>query len=190
MVDERYYDSPSELYKYGGFFWQPEFITTTRHGRKFHNMHGPFCGTCRASVKFVDDEHSTNATCQNCEKNYQAKVPISLLSQRAQVAFQAKLRENFKVESLELPSDVIMHKDENDNYWVEARLGQKNGKLMAVIYMGEKLPNQSKQDYIQMFADIEDQQIRFDKGNKNPLTLLSKIEAEFEDSAISVAKKM
>lgn len=40
---------------------------------------------------------------------------------------------------------------------------------MAVIYMGKKkIGKQTKKDYVQMFIDIDDQQVRFDKGRVLP----------------------
>ena len=189
MADERKFDYPKELYKYGAFLWQPVFVTTGKHGRQLHNVNGPYCTGCRATVKTQDPNHSLTARCQNCEKDFKPPMPLNPLKQQAYIAFEAKLKENFEVISLELPPDVIVDRDENDEYWIEARLGQKNGKLMGLVYMGEKLSNQTKKDYVQMFADIDDQQMRFDKGNKNPLKLLARIEAEFEESTTTVDKK-
>jgi hypothetical protein len=189
MSDDRNFDYPQELYKHNLLLWQPVFVTTSKHGRQLHNVNGPYCTSCRASVKSQDENHSLDAKCQNFGKDFTLTIPLVPAKQQAYVAFEAKLREYFQVISLELPPDVILDKDENDKYWIEARLGQKNGKLMGVIYMGEKLPEQTRRDYVQMFTDIEDQQIRFDKGNKNPLKLLSKIEAEFEESTNVVEKK-
>lgn len=182
-------DSPEELYKYGGLLWQPVFKTDDQRGRRLYTMHGPYCNSCRGDVKSQDEASSLEARCPVCGKSYNLSSSVSESRQQAHAAFQAKLRENFQVISLELPPDVIVHKDENEEYWIEARLGQKNGKLMGIVYMGKKLAEQTKQDYVQMFVDIEDQQLRFDKGNKNPLKLLSRIEAEFEESQTEVTKK-
>lgn len=182
-------DSPEELYKYGGLLWQPVFKTDDQRGRRLYSMRGPYCSSCRADVKSQDEASSLEARCPVCGKSYNLSSSVSESKQQAHAAFQAKLREDFQVISLELPPDVIVHKDQNEDYWIEARLGQKNGKLMGIVYMGKKLAEQTKQDYVQMFVDIEDQQLRFDKGNKNPLKLLSRIEAEFEESQTEVTKK-
>lgn len=189
MKSNRKYDFPKKLYKHSSLLWQPAYVTTEKHGRLLHTMNGPFCTSCRASVKSSNETESLEAKCLSCGKEYALSIPLHPSKELAHVAFEAKLRENFEVISLDLPPDAIIDRDENEKYWIEARLGQKNGKLMGLVYMGEKLPNQTKKDYVQMFADIDDQQLRFDKGNKNPLKLLSKIEAEFEDSKTEVKKK-
>jgi hypothetical protein len=48
--------------------------------------------------------------------------------------------------------------------------------------MGEIKDKQEQKDKVQIFTDIEDGQIRFDKSNMNPVQLLTKITVEFKDS--------
>lgn len=188
MIDRKI-DYPNHLFKFSSLLWRPQFVTSDRQDRHFSGIRGPYCNVCRADIGTDDPNNSKKAWCKNCDKQYELSYPITELTQKAHIAYDATLKKDFEVISLELPPDVILDKDENDKYWIEARLGQKNGKLMGVIYMGEKLENQTKKDYIQMFVDIDDQQIRFDKGNKNPLKLLSIISAEFEESKVITQKK-
>lgn len=62
---------------------------------------------------------------------------------------------------------------------------------MAVIYFGEKAKGvQDKKDYVQSFVDLEDEQVRFDKNNKNPMKLLAKLTAEFPESEIVFEKRV
>src|SRR3989344_5375431 len=78
---------------------------------------------------------------------------------------------------------------EDENYWVQARISEKNGKRMAVVYFGERIEGkQEKNDYTQIFLDFEDEQLRFDKTNKNPMKLLAKLTAEFPSSTTALKK--
>ena len=97
---------------------------------------------------------------------------------------------DWAVYSLELPPTKISGGDEDENYWVQAKLTEKAGKRVAVIYFGEKIKGeQKKTDYAQVFIDLEDEQLRFDRNNKNPMNILSKLTAEFRDSTINQIKK-
>ena len=188
MVDRKFVRL-EKLFKCKSFWWQPEMKITDKEGERLHNIIGPFCSVCKARLESDDDNLNLKANCLNCGKKYSLEFPLSVLKQRARIAYEAKMKEGFELISLELPPDVIVDKAENKDYWIEARLGQKGGNLMAVVYMGEKLGKQTKKDYVQMFVDIEDQQVRFDKGNKNPLNLLSKIEVGFSESKTIIERK-
>lgn len=73
-------------------------------------------------------------------------------------------------------------KFKDDSYFIVGKIGQSNGKRTAVLYMGEIKDKQEQKDKVQIFTDIEDGQIRFDKSNMNPVQLLTKITVEFKDS--------
>lgn len=110
--------------------------------------------------------------CDLCEQYYKAEPSLDKVRQLAYKAYHTKLKEGFLVETLDLPPGIVQSEAENEDFWVEARLGQKNGKLMAVIYFGDKKRGaEGKKSYSQVFIDFEDEQMRFDKGNKNPLGL-------------------
>ena len=46
-----------------------------------------------------------------------------------------------------------------------------------------------KKAYSQVFIDFDDEQMRFDKANKNPLEIIVKLKAEFLSSIHSSEKK-
>jgi len=97
---------------------------------------------------------------------------------------------NYKVYSLDLPPTKVVDEAEDDNYWVQARISEKAGKRMAVIYFGEKVKvKQKKDDYTQIFIDLEDEQMRFDKSNKNPMKVVCKLTAEFPESTFELKKR-
>ncbi len=87
------------------------------------------------------------------------------------------------VYSLDLPPTKVKDDAEDENYWVQARISERLGKRMATVYFGERINGkQEKTDYTQVFLDFEDEQLRFDKSNKNPMRLLGKLIAEFPSS--------
>ncbi len=104
--------------------------------------------------------------------------------------FEGYLTHHAKIYSLDLPPTKVVDEAEDDNYWVQARISEKGGKRMAVVYFGEKIRGeQNKKDYAQLFLDFEDEQMRFDKSNKSPIKLLARLEAEFPESKVTVKKK-
>lgn len=129
--------------------------------------------------------------CQKCVKNY----PYAPYKDSSAVVREVRARWegyptlNSKVYSLDLPPTKVRDEDkEDEHYWVQAQIVEKDGRKMAVIYFGERLKEQSKADYSQVFLDFENEQLRFDKNNKNPMVLLSKLTAEFKDSVTELKK--
>jgi hypothetical protein len=57
---------------------------------------------------------------------------------------------------------------------------------MAMILVGERLKSQEKIDYAQLFLDLENEMLSFDKANKNPTKLLAGFKAVFRDSETEV----
>lgn len=91
---------------------------------------------------------------------------------------------------MDLPPTLVKAEDENEDYWIEARLGQKQGKLQGIVYMGKKTKgSQKKTDYAQIMIDPEEEQVRFDKGNKNPMDLLANITVDFKESIVKQTAK-
>ena len=179
---------PEKLYKFHGVLWQPVHSITHTTGHISDSVEAtPYCPKCMAQLS---SRASNEAYCDLCEISYPINPSIDQVAGLSHKAYNAKLKENWKVENLELPPDTIKGRDENDGYWVEVKLGQKNGKLMAVIYFGDKSKkNDGKLAYSQVFFDLEDEQLRFDKANKNPLEIIAKLQAEFQNSSHTSEKK-
>lgn len=179
---------PEKLYKFKGLLWQPVHSVSHRTGHISDDIESlPFCPKCKAKLT---QRSSVDLHCDLCEKYYKVEPDIDTIRQRAYIAYHAKLKEGFVVESLDLPPEIIKSEDESDDFWVEARLGQKDGKLMAVIYFGDKRKSgEGKKAYSQVFLDFDDEQMRFDKANKNPLEIIGKLKAEFLNSKHTSEKK-
>lgn len=172
---------PEMLYKFRGLLWQPVQETRPRTGEITYDVEAmPYCPKCKAKLT---QRSEYDVYCDLCEEYYKAEPSTSHVAGLASKAFNAKIKEGWKIETLDLPPGVVKSEDENDDYWVEARIGQKDGKKMAIVYFGEKKRGeQSKKDYSQVFLDFDDEQMRFDKGNKNPMEVIGKLKAEFLNS--------
>lgn len=179
---------PEKLYKFRGLLWQPVRSVTHTTGHVSDDVESmPYCPKCKAKLA---QQSGYDLRCELCEISYKAEPSIDHVAQLAYKAYNAKLKEQWTVVSLDLPPGVVKSEDENDDFWIEARLGQKDGKLMAVIYFGDKRRNENgKKAYSQVFLDFDDEQMRFDKANKNPLEIISKLKAEFLNSTHTSEKK-
>lgn len=175
-------ESAESMFRFKGALWEPFYRTVVDIGDKRLSINGPYCLDCRVSISFPHT-NANEGQCPNCEKRYKLERGHEDLRGLAHIVYEGKLREGFEVISLDLPPSLIQSRDENENYWVEARLGQKDGKLMAVIYFGDKNSGtEGKKAYSQAFLDFDDEHMRFDKANKNPLEIIARLKAEFINS--------
>ena len=185
-----------KLFKSAGVFW--ELIDIHGHGNEFIGEN-PYCSndTCRT---FLEQKNlGTSGTgfykhgwhCCGCGKDYECPGnDYHGLVEQVRRKYQGYKRLKHKIYSLDLAPTKVVDNAEDENYWVQARISEKSGKRIAVIYFGERIKGeQNKKDYSQIFLDFEDEQLRFDKNNKNPMKFLSRLEAEFSDSNIIIAKK-
>ncbi len=180
LIDPKYAE---KLFKSAGVLWRVRF---NRHGEEY--IDSPLCPTEHCHT-LLDRTSSTELTCLNCGKKTNLPKDYEGARQDIQKKFEGHLTHHYPIYSLDLPPTKVVDANEDDRYWVQARISEKNGKRMAVIYFGERVADQSKKDYVQTFVDFEDEQLRFDKSNKNPMKLLARIQAEFPESEIIVKKK-
>ena len=174
-----------KLYKAFGVLWRPY---TNDRGNSWL-LDTPYCvnDSCHTELK---QQVPNQWFCVKCNKAYPCKNNYHDDKQNAMLMWEGHKTLDWAVYSLELPPTKISGGDEDENYWVQAKLTEKAGKRVAVIYFGEKIKDeQKKTDYSQVFLDLEDEQFRFDKNNKNPMNILCKLTAEFQDSIINQIKK-
>lgn len=182
-------EKPERLFKHGVLLWEPHFKRYIKVDKEILTFKGPFCPSDRAIIDFPDDRVN-EGICSYCQRKFKLEKHVRELRETAQKVFEAKGRESMEIISLDLPPTKVSDDNEDDNYWLHARIGQKDGKKMAVVFFGEKIHGkQSKKDYSQLFIDFDDEQLRFDKDNKNPMKLLAKIVAEFPESKTTVEKR-
>lgn len=186
IIHER--TKPEKLYKFRGLLWQPVHSVTHTTGNTNDDVESmPYCPKCKAKLT---QQSEYDLRCELCEISYTAKPSIAYIAGLASKAYNAKLKEGWKVEILDLPPGIIKSEGENEDFWIEARLGQKDGKLMAVVYFGDKKKSEEgKKAYSQVFIDFDDEQMRFDKANKNPLEIIAKLKAEFPNSVHTSEKR-
>lgn len=150
----------------------------------------PFCPTCHSRL---DTKDSHGWFCVRCERKYPLPdgKDFNVVLREVHLKWEGARREDFEVISLDLPSEKLGAEDEGASYWVKVKVGQKSGKHIMIVYVGEKVgKGQTKDDYAQLFVDLDDEQIRFDKGNKNPMRILCKLEGEFLNSTTTIKKKV
>lgn len=178
-----------KLYKAFEVLWKP-YSTERGYPRLLST---PLCvnDNCHTTLDQKRDEKQRYCWyCVKCDKFYPCKIGYGEDRNNAQKMWEGHKTLDWAVYSLELPPTKISAGDEDENYWVQAKLTEKAGKRVAVIYFGEKIRGeQKKTDYAQVFLDLEDEQFRFDRNNKNPMKVLTKLTAEFQDSTISQEKK-
>jgi|GEM_PF-2514355 len=184
-----------KLFKAQGVFWEQR---TNRFGDDFL-ADSPFCSndTCRTLLDQVNlGTDNTGAymrgwSCCNCGKTYPCEGNDYHASlDKVRKIFEGYKRLGHTIYSLDLPPTKVVDEAEDENYWVQARISEKNGKRMAVIYFGEKIRGvQAKTDYAQVFLDFEDEQMRFDKTNKSPVKVLARLTGEFPGSSITLESK-
>ena len=85
-----------------------------------------------------------------------------------------------QVKSLDLLATSVISEDQDDNFWIRAKLGEKDGKRQAVVWIGDRRNKSGEK--IQIMIDIEDEQLRFDKTDKNPSELIAGVKVAFKES--------
>lgn len=175
-----------KLYRSHGVLWRTVFVP---RGNEFV-AETPLCPN--TTCHMVLENQSGGYFCYKCEKNYVRKKDHATTVREVRSSWEGFQTLAHPVYSLDLPPTKVLDEDkEDENYWVQARISEKEGKRMAVVYFGERIKGkQEKTDYSQIFLDFEDEQLRFDKTNKNPMKLLAKLTAEFPESEIEIKRKI
>jgi hypothetical protein len=175
---------PDGMYKSHGVLWSiQEYVGND------YQIDAPYCPKwdCRTQLRQVG---SKGLYCVNCARDFTFDRSIDDIKADADRKLQGYVRRDLPVYSLDSPPTRVVDEDkEDENYWVQARISEKDGKRMAVVYFGERVREQTQKDYTQLFLDFEDEQLRFDKSNKNPMKLLCKLTAEFQESVTTVQRR-
>ncbi len=170
----------NSLFKSFGVLWKP-FVN--RYG-ELQLENTPYCPNegCRTSLA----QNTDGWYCLHCDKTYPTKHGFREDEAASRLKFKGFQIKDLEVYSLDLPPTKVAAKDEDDSYWIEARITEKGGKKIGVVYFGEKTKGkQESKDYSQVFVELENDEIRFDKNNANPKKLLARLEAEFKDTKIT-----
>lgn len=182
--------------KYLGFWWRSEDGESEPDP---DSVQGPYCLECQADLQIpevaIDDPFSNlnnydeaedvwtgDLVCDLCEKVHKIREPINKLKYKVSLKLKSNYRSTLEKISLEEPLTQVKVRDQDDKYFLSAKIGQKDGKRVGVVYFGEKSKDQNKKDYSQIFVDLDDEQIRFDKSNKHPKDILAKMKVEFPET--------
>ena len=164
-------------------------------------VYGPFCLVCQSDLEFPNSAYDSDETsegypvsflkdnwtgkmsCVLCNKKHQIKEPIDVLKRKVSLLLKSGYRSSLDKISLEEPLTQVKVRDQDDKYFLSAKIGQKDGKRVGIVYFGEKNKDQRKEDYSQIFIDLDDEQLRFDKSNKHPKDILAKMKVEFPSTS-------
>ncbi len=181
------YNASQKLYKFCNVLWEEVLL----RGR-YILSDNPLCSVEDCHSRLSVNDEIKKYECLICGKQYlysQYRNHLEVYS-LVRLKLEGHKTRNYQIESLDLPPTKVSGKAEDDNYWVKAKIGEKNGKRMAVVYFGKKdSKTQTPEDYVQLFLDFDDEQLRSDRSNKNPMKLMAKLTAEFEDSVTEMSKK-
>jgi len=173
-----------KLFRAFGVLWKPH----TNDRGKTHLESQALCpnDSCHTPLR----QQGGKWWCIKCEKSYVCKDDFQADAQNANQLWKGHKTLDWPVYSLELPPTKVAAGCEDENYWIQSKIGEKGGKKFAIIFFGEKVyGKQDKTDYAQVFLDLEDEQLRFDRGNKNPMNILCILTAEFRNSIIKQEEK-
>jgi len=173
--------SYKNLYKIFGVLWR--VVPNAIYG---NDIFGPYCPNCKTDLKY----HSLNeAKCDHCEKAFKLPHSQGVTKKQAYRRYQASVRSGYPVVSLDTPPTKVKAYSEDKNYFIRAHMTQKDGRRIAVVYVGEKSKKQSKKDYSHIFIDLDQQQIRYDTTNKMPDEFLTALVCEFKNNTTSTRFK-
>lgn len=144
------------------------------------------CSNKRCRVK-LDFSQSNDISCKSCGRKYFIEINYETLRQEVNEKYQGSKFWESQVINLDLLPTKVSSENEDSNYKIIAKLGQKDGKRAAVVYILDR--TQIKGEKVQFFIDVDDEMIRFDKDDKHPMRLLAKVQAEFLGSKHVILKK-
>ncbi len=151
-----------------------------------NKVEGPFCPRCNRDLSRIQSETGTSAFVCNKGCGFEKSVPLDLEALRDEVLelHNAKVRAMREVISLDLPPTKIdAQYNEDEDYFLSARITQKDGRKLLVVYAGEKKKGKhDPKDYSQFFIDLDQKQIRYDTGNKMPEEFIATFVCELRDN--------
>ena len=182
-----YHPKITNTFRFRDLKWKPIIMVRDGNVRveELYRIEGPLCLDESAKLNFSNENDQTGV-CPICEKKYQlSKIPQEM-RELAHKAYQASIDNQLETISLDAPLQPIKSRDEDNEYWVETKLGHsKDGRKIAIIYIGDK----KRTDKVQNFIDLDNEQLRSDRADAKPFEVVSKVEVEFLNSKHSISKK-
>lgn len=174
----------NKIFESDGLIWTVE-QSDYRSDRD--NIAHALCPTrkCRVRINFSPEDREI--ICFNCGRKLVIAKEYELLRTEINLKYQGSKTWDAETINLDLVPTKVTARDEDENYWVEVKLAQKDGKRMAVVYIGEK--ENSIGEKAQFFIDLDDELVRFDRDDKHPMKLLTKVNVEFMNSKHKITRK-
>ncbi len=182
-----FYPLEEERFRFRNAFWKPVFRVSENdiNVKEIYEITGPMCLECGAVLEFREENYKLGI-CPICKRRHELERNVIELRRLAHIAYQAKLDNKLKTISLDSPIQPIKDRSEDEQHWVEAKLGYTNdGRKIAVVYIGDKSRNVKSQNFI----DLDNEQLRSDKADEKPHEIVATLTAEFLKSRHKIEKK-
>lgn len=177
--------STGKIFESNGLSWDVEISDYSRDNGRDWIAHA-LCSTKKCGVR-LDFKDTLEVNCFNCGRKYTITKQYESLREEVNLKYQASKNWDAEIINLDLLPTKVTSEDKDENYKIVAKLGQKDGKRTAVVYILDRQENVGEK--VQFFIDVDDEMVRFDKNDKHPMQLLAKIEAEFLSSKHSFVNK-
>src|SRR6266480_7838675 len=142
------------FYKSQGFWWTIDISFEGIIGNVNELLiDGPYCLNCYSDLILPQNVKNIRTpkagvtwvgtlTCSYCERAYTTKEPIDAMKQKVVAQYVAYKRAEIPKISLDDPPAQIKVRDEEDTYFLAAKIAEKDGKRVGVVYFGEKRKDQ------------------------------------------------
>jgi len=160
------------LYEYKEVYWQ-----YLKQG--YGHWAIPFCPVHRMELsrRSVD---SLYGICEECKKSYYyniypKKVADYLGRKLSSKSYQDA--EIISIDGIQTPQlkTRLRIPEENEEYWIEARLNKSDKGRQLVVYVGEK----GSIGKVQLFANIDQEKLSFDHKDRKPEEVFAMLTASF-----------
>jgi len=160
-----------KLYEYKGVLWEYRSTAT-------NTWVIPFCPIDKMELNY--DSLEPFGSCEDCGNTYNwgaypSTIADYLRRKLRSVAY--KEAEVISIDGIQTPQlkTRVKLEDENDRYWVEARLNESKKGRQLVLYVGEKGTDQK----VQIFANTDQEKLSFDHKDRKPEEIFTEITATF-----------
>src|SRR3981081_4665604 len=133
-----------QFYKSQGFWWTIDTSFEVITGSvSEHNFDGPYCLNCYSDLVFSQNDNPTKNKawmgifmCSYCGREFKMKEPIDAMKRKVVAQYVAYKRAEKPKISLDDPPAQVNVRDEDDTYFLAAKIAGKDGKRVGVVYFG------------------------------------------------------
>ena len=160
-----------KLYEYKSIPWE-------YHSRGNFQWVIPFCPVHRMELR--DYNNSPSGFCDDCNKHYAWNEHPDSIAQylRRKLASKAyQEAEIVTIDGIQTPQLKVKAKipEENEEYWIEAKLNNSTKGRQLVLYAGEK----GRSGKAQIFANIDQEKLSFDHNDRKPEEIFAIVTVQF-----------